>query len=80
MSKYTIVWNRGQTEGVIFKENPDLVNDVLHAAGGRKSNPVSTLADDFRDNYDEHAGKKIQEIEIDETKAVSVRNYRGKRP
>lgn len=80
MSKYTIVWNSTKAEGVIFKENPDVVNDVLHAAGGQKSNPVSTLADDFRENYDEHGGKSIQEIEIDETKAISVRTYRGKRP
>lgn len=79
MGKYTIVWNAGKTEGVIFKENPDMVSDVLHAAGGQKSNPVSTLADDFRENYDEHRGKSIQEIEIDETKAISVRTYRGKR-
>lgn len=79
MSKYTIVWNSGQTEGVIFKESSDLVNDVLHAAGSCKSNPVSTLADSFRDVYDNHRGKRIQEIEIDEKQAVSVRDYRGKR-
>ena len=78
MSKYTIVWNRSQTEGVIFKESADCVSDVLHAAGSSKSNPVSTLADDFRENYDDHYGKKIQEVEIDETKALSVRGYRGK--
>ncbi|EJS0970500.1 hypothetical protein NW995_002496 [Salmonella enterica] len=79
MSKYTIVWNSRKTEGVIFKENPDIVNDVLHAAGGPKSNPVSTLADDFRENYDEHKGKTIQTIEIDESESISVRAYRGKR-
>lgn len=79
MSKYTIVWNKNQSEGVIFKESDDYRSDVLHAAGSNKSNPVSTLADDFRENYDEHAGKKIQEVEIDEKQAVSVRTYRGKR-
>lgn len=79
MSKYTIVWNAYKTEGIIFKENQDLTSDVLHAAGACKSNPVSSLADAFRDVYDNHRGKSIQNIDVDETKAVSVRNYRGKR-
>lgn len=78
MGKYTIVWNAGKTEGVIFKENPDVVSDVLHAAGGHKSNPVSTLADSFRDVYDDHRRKSIQEVVIDETQSLSIRGYRGK--
>lgn len=78
MSKYTIVWNSTKAEGVIFKESPDVVNDVLHAAGGQKSNPVSTLADSFRDVYDNHRRKSIQEITIDESKAIPVSVYRGK--
>lgn len=78
MSKYTIVWNASKTEGVIFKESPDMVSDVLHAAGSCKANPVSTLADSFRDIYDNHRRKSIQEITIDESKAIPVSVYRGK--
>lgn len=79
MSKYVIVWNEYGNEGVIFRESKDSRSDALHAAGGQCCNPWSTLADDFRENYGTEGPCKIQEVEIDETQAVSRRAFMGKR-
>lgn len=62
MKKYWIVWNRGKSEGVIFDE----VDDAVFATTGvRTFVGHSSLAYDWRDNYDDLGDDaEIQEIEL----------------
>lgn len=56
--KYYIVWNKARNEAAVF----DDYDDACHAAGKRKSNFCSTLADAFRDIYDEKL--KVEEVDF----------------
>lgn len=62
MSKYYIVWNEEKTEGVIFDDE----RDAIFAQSGKRSMVGhSTLAYDWRDNYDDLDGDvEIQEVEL----------------
>lgn len=75
MSKYVIVWNKSKNEGVIFsKENneDEALDDAYHAGGGMFANPVSSIADNFRETYGEDQDCFIQHVEIDTTKATRI--------
>lgn len=87
MSDYVIVWNKGKNEGVIFREKPEgesrwdkgSKSDALHAAGGRKSNPCSALADYFRESYGDHEQCTIQKVQIDENEAISRKSFSARK-
>lgn len=81
MAKVVLVWNPQKTECVGFLErDPDSSNwdcgsdgDAEHAAGGMKWNPVSSLADSFREQYeDDEEQCLVQTIEVDQSLATSV--------
>ena len=81
MSDYVIVWNESKNEGVVFRKKPDggqwgrgSKADAMHASGGKRCNPCSSLADHFRESY-EYDKCTIQDVQIDETKSVSKRSY-----
>lgn len=85
MSKFTIVWNEGKNEGVIFrtKESQNKwdcgsAGDALHAAGAEDSNPVSSLADHFKESYASDGEIcTIQNVDIDESLSVNPDKFDG---
>lgn len=87
MSEYVIVWNEGKNEGVIFRKRPEgetcwergSKSDALHASGGRRCNPCSSLADNFREIYGEEQPCTIQTVDIDETQSVSRRSFAARK-
>lgn len=87
MSNFVIVWNESKSEGVVFREKPDngqwdrgSKQDALHASGGKKCNPCSSLADYFRESYPDYGDKcTIQTVEIDESKSISRRSFSAKK-
>lgn len=80
MVAVTLVWNASKTECVGFvKEEskgrfyPGSDENAEHAAGGPMSNPVSSLADYFREaNEDYDAPCSVQHVEIDQSLSISV--------
>ena len=76
MAGYYIVWNEKKSEGILIQRNiSDSEDDVRHAAGGTKANPVSTLADAFRDIYGEEQECSIQEIDIDPSSSMKSSEF-----
>lgn len=84
MKKAYIVWNPNKTEFVGFvKEDlvsgelyPEAEDDAEHAAGGLRSNPVSSLAYEFREQYEDTEEEcSTQIIKIDETKAQNIERW-----
>lgn len=72
---FVIVWNESRKEGVILSaaENEDeAMDDAYHAGGGMKSNPVSSIADAFRDTYGEYQDCFIQVVDIDNDAARKI--------
>lgn len=54
MTGYYIVWNEQKSEGILLRrDDPDSEADIIHAVGGPTANPVSSLADSFRELYGE---------------------------
>jgi|GEM_PF-1210136 len=81
MAKVVLVWNPQKTECVGFLERePDgstwdcgSDGDAEHAAGGMRWNPVSTLADSFREQYEDVDDECfMQTIEVDQSLADAV--------
>ncbi|MCG5374447.1 hypothetical protein L7815_010925 [Serratia marcescens] len=80
MAKVTLVWNKEKNECVGFLEREEnfshadcgSLGDAYHAAGGEPSNPVSSLADFFRETYGANGGCSLQYIEIDNSNTESV--------
>ncbi|RSB59007.1 hypothetical protein EGT71_22120 [Atlantibacter subterranea] len=81
MAKLVLVWNPAKTECVGFVErDPDgstwdcgSDGDAEHAGGGERQNPVSSLADSFREQYEDTEDEcHLQVIEVDETKATPI--------
>lgn len=87
MSEYVIVWNESKNEGVIFRKRPEgqtrwdrgSKSDALHASGGRKCNPCSSLADYFRESYGEAQPCTVQTVEIDEAQSISRRSFSARK-
>ena len=81
MAKVVLVWNPQKTECVGFLEREpdgstwDCGSDggAEHAAGGMRWNPVSTLADSFREQYEDVDDECfMQTIEVDQSLADAV--------
>lgn len=71
MGRYWITWNSTKTEGVIVHE--DDMDSAYHAGGGCPINPVSSIADNFRETYgDGEDSCFIQLIEINNADAATV--------
>ena len=81
MAKVVLVWNPSKTECVGFvKRDPDGTTwdcgsdgDAEHAAGGERWNPVSSLADSFREQYEDVDDECfIQTVEVNQDLATTV--------
>lgn len=76
MAGYYIVWNEQKSEGILLRrEDPDSEADIIHASGGPKANPVSSLADSFRELYGEEQECHIQEIDIDPSSSTKASEF-----
>lgn len=81
MAKVVLVCNPQKTECVGFVEREPNGStwdcgsdgDAEHAAGGCRWNPVSSLADSFREQYEEVDDECfIQTVEVDQDLATTV--------
>ncbi|WP_039032012.1 hypothetical protein [Leclercia adecarboxylata] len=81
MAKVVLVWNPSKTECVGFVErDPDgdvwdcgSDGDAEHAAGGERWNPVSSLADSFREQYEDVDDECfMQTVEVDQELAIPI--------
>lgn len=77
MSKkpYVVVWNESKREGVILlaDDNEDeAMDDAYHAGGGMSANPVSSIADNFRECYGSEQQCFIQFVDIDTDSANKI--------
>lgn len=52
MGTVVVVWNESKTEGIILT-GVEAEAEAMHACATRTLNPVSTLADSFREIYGE---------------------------
>ncbi|AGF88199.1 hypothetical protein SP058_00420 [Salmonella phage FSL SP-058] len=76
MTGYYIVWNEQKSEGILLRrDDPDSEADIIHAAGGPTANPVSSLADSFRELYGEEQQCSIQEIDIDPNSSKDLSEF-----
>ncbi|WP_312740495.1 hypothetical protein [Cedecea neteri] len=82
MAKVILVWNPQKTECVGFVERDANSSDwdcgsdgdAEHAAGGERCNPVSSLADNFREQYedsDELCYSQVVDVDIELAASVS---------
>ena len=81
MAKVVLVWNPSKTECVGFVERDpdgsawDCGSDgyAEHAAGGERWNPVSSLADRFREQYEGVDDECfMQTVEVDQALAIPI--------
>lgn len=81
MAKVILVWNPQKTECVGFLERDANRNafdcgsdgDAEHAAGGFRWNPVSSLADSFREQYEDADDECfMQTVEVNQDLAFPV--------
>lgn len=53
MGMVVVVWNESKTEGILLT-GAEAEEEAMHACAVRTLNPVSTLADSFREIYGEY--------------------------